>query len=157
MKYAEGTSVSCEQSRAEIERTLRRYGADSYCYGQEGKSAMIQFRLYNRIVRFILVLPDYNSDEFKLTPSKKHKRSESDHAKAWEAAQRQQWRCLALAIKAKLESVESGIASFEEEFLAHIVLPNGETCGNFMIPQITTAYEKGTMPSVLPMIGYSKK
>jgi hypothetical protein len=45
--------------------------------------------------------------------------------KAWKQAYHQRWRALALAIKA----VESGIATFEEEFLAHIALPNGSTVG----------------------------
>jgi hypothetical protein len=34
-KFAENTSVSAERSRAEIEKTLRRYGADQFMYGWE--------------------------------------------------------------------------------------------------------------------------
>lgn len=33
MAYAENTSVSSEKSRAEIERTLQKYGADQFMYG----------------------------------------------------------------------------------------------------------------------------
>ena len=40
---------------------------------------------------------------------------------------RQRWRALNLAIKAKLEAVESGIVTFDQEFLAHIVGPSGQT------------------------------
>lgn len=65
-------------------------------------------------------------------------------------AERQRWRALALVIKAKLEAVEAGITEFEEEFLAHIVLPNGGTVGQFMLPQVATAYETGQMPPLLP-------
>lgn len=56
---------------------------------------------------------------------------------------------MALVIKAKLEAVEAGIAAFEEEFLAHIVLPNGSTVGQFMMPQIAAVYETGRMPPLL--------
>lgn len=35
---------------------------------------------------------------------------------------RRRWRALLLGIKAKLEYVQSGIATFDEEFLAHIVI-----------------------------------
>lgn len=66
---------------------------------------------------------------------------------------RQRWRALALAIKAKLEAVETGIATFEEEFLNYIVLPDGVTVGEFIRPQIETAYATGTMPKMLPGIG----
>ena len=49
---------------------------------------------------------------------------------------RQRWRALALCIKAKLEAVECGITSFEEEFLAHVVMPNGQTFGKLALAQI---------------------
>jgi len=58
-----------------------------------------------------------------------------------------------LAIKAKLECVESGIASFEEEFLAYIVLPNQQTMGQLALPQIAQAYGGGKMP---PLLGYKE-
>jgi hypothetical protein len=45
----------------------------------------------------------------------------------WEQACRRRWRALALVIKAKLEAAEAGITEFEAAFLAHIVLPDGET------------------------------
>jgi len=53
-------------------------------------------------------------------------------------------------IKAKLEAVEAGIAVFEDEFMANIVLPNGSTVSQFMLPQIAQAYESGNMPNMLP-------
>lgn len=64
---------------------------------------------------------------------------------------RRRWRCLVIAIKAKLECVESGITTLEDEFMAHIVLPNGQTVGHVMLPQINASYEDGEMP---PLLGY---
>lgn len=49
----------------------------------------------------------------------------------------------------KLEAVESGITSLEDEFLAHIILPDGSTGGDFLKPQIELAYKEGKMPSLL--------
>lgn len=43
-RYAADTSVSVERSKAEIEKTLTRYGASAFAYGWEGDEAMIQFR-----------------------------------------------------------------------------------------------------------------
>ena len=37
-------------------------------------------------------------------------------------------------------------------FLAHIVLPDGTTAGQFIRPQIAAAYSTGTMPSMLPAL-----
>jgi hypothetical protein len=63
----------------------------------------------------------------------------------------QRWRALALVIKAKLEAVAAGITTVEQEFLAHIVLPDGHTTvGTWMAPQLAAAYDAGTMPALLP-------
>lgn len=63
------------------------------------------------------------------------------------------WRALALVIKAKLEAVAAGITTIEDEFLAHTVLPDGQTVGEFMQPQIAIAYERGSMPTTLMLEG----
>lgn len=149
--YASQTSVSVEKSRAEIESTLSRYGAGSFAYATDGAKAMIKFQAHDRYIRFILDLPDRKDRIFTHTRGGKGHSEWTDEVayKKWEQACRQKWRCLALAIKAKLESVESGIATFEEEFLAHIVMPNGQTVGHHMIPQIESAYKSGKMPAQL--------
>jgi hypothetical protein len=79
-------------------------------------------------------------------------RSPDAQRKAYEQAERQRWRALALVIKAKLEAVESGITEFEREFMAHIVLPGGGTVGDWMLPQIEQAYSSGQMPAMLPQM-----
>ena len=68
---------------------------------------------------------------------------------------RQTWRALALVVKAKLEAVDAGITVFEEEFLAHIVLPDGRTVGQFTLPQVESAYLTGKMPKLLPGLAES--
>lgn len=148
-RYAESTSVAADRSRAEIERTLARYGATAFGYGWSGDRAMVEFAMAGRRVRFILPMPDRADPDFTLTPTGRD-RSSSQAEAAWEQATRQRWRALSLVVKAKLEAVETGITSFEEEFLAHIVLPNGETVGQWAVPQVAQAYELGTMPALMP-------
>ena len=75
-RYAKGTHVPADRSKAEIERILTRYGADQFIYGWEAARAMIGFRYSGKLVRFILPLPDPDSDEFTLTPSGKCRRTE---------------------------------------------------------------------------------
>lgn len=152
-KFAASTDVSSEQSRAEIERTLQRYGADQFMYGWQEEQAIVMFRMGGRHIRFTLTMPDRNADEFWFTPTRRNKRSEAQAHKEWEQATRQRWRALALVIKAKLEAVESGITEFEDEFLAHIMLPDGSTVSQFMRPQVEAAYREGVMPSMLPALG----
>ncbi len=150
-KYAERTEVPIDRSKAEIEKTLMRYGADQFVYGTMLGRAMIAFRANDRFVRFTLPLPDPGSREFSRTPTG---RSRIKNAAQREFAQevRRRWRALSLNIKAKLEAVETGITTFEQEFMAHIVLPDGLTVGEFMTPQIELAYETKEMPKALPFL-----
>jgi hypothetical protein len=152
-KYAENTAVSTEKSRMEIERTLKKYGADQFLYGTSNNAAMVAFTMKCRQVRFILPLPDKNSDEFQYTPQRRNSRSASAVEEAWEQACRQRWRALYIVIKAKLEAIECGISVFEDEFMSNIVLPNNQLVGDYMRTQIEQAYLSGAMPPMLPMLG----
>lgn len=152
-KYAENTSVSSEKSRSEIERTLQRYGATGFAYGWETDKAIIAFKLKDRHIRFTLTMPDRKSNEISRTPGKGWSRSLESQNTAYDKAVRQRWRALALIVKAKLEAVDSGIVTIEEEFLAHIILPDNRTVSEWVAPQIEKAYLSGQMPKLLPGIG----
>ena len=78
-----------------------------------------------------------------------HQRTETAAFAEWQQACRQRWRALALVIKAKLEAVETGIATFEQEFLAYIVLPNGQSVGDTAIPAIEAAAAGKDLPPLL--------
>lgn len=152
-KYAAKTQVPVERSRAEIERTLVRYGAEQFVYGWDRTGAVIGFIVtteagQKRQVKFQLPLPDRTDREFT-----RHSRGPRDPAAAerlWEQACRQKWRALNLVVKAKLEAVEAGIATFEDEFLAYTMLPGGETVSQWLTPQLDTVYEQNRMPPMLP-------
>lgn len=148
-QYAKNTNVSSELSRLEIERILVKYGADNFAYATAKGQALIGFTMYNRQVKFILPLPMI--EDFSFTPTGRE-RTENSKFEAWEQACRQRWRALKLVIQAKLEAVECGISVFEDEFMSNIVLPGGQTVGDFMKPQIEQAYLKGEVPKMLPML-----
>jgi len=152
-RYARSTCVSSARSQEEIRATLRRYGAGQFVFGEEPTRALVGFLMNGRQIRFVLPLPDPRCREFTHTPARETERHLDDATMAWEQACRQRWRALALAVKAKLEAVESGIATFETEFLAYIVLPNRRTVGEWMLPQIEAAYSKKDMPALLPWGG----
>lgn len=152
-KYAEGTEVPADRSRLDIERTLQRYGATSFMYGWEGTRAVVAFQMKGRNVRFALPMPDRNSREFTHTPSRNVLRSEKQHQEAYEQAIRQRWRALLLVVKAKLEAVDCGITTFEQEFLANFILPDGRSVGDEVVPRLDQAYKDGGVPALLPGTG----
>jgi len=150
-RYAAKTEVPAEKSRMEIERTLTRYGADQFMYGWKDDGAVLGFRAMQRQVKFFLPLPDRNSKAFTHFQQGGYwkPRTASSQETLYDQACRQRWRALALVIKAKLEAVECGISEFENEFLANIILPDGQQVGQWLRPQIALAYERGNMPALL--------
>jgi len=143
MAYARDTTVSVDRSIAEITDTLRRYGADAFSHGWDAQQAYIAFRYKGKLVRFMVRMPD--SRLFAKTPTGKARQRAAAQT-AQEQEYRRRWRALALAIKAMLEMVESEITTFDEAFMAHLILPNNQTAGQYLLPQIDQAYETGSMP-----------
>ena len=148
--YAQRTGVPIDRSRSEVERTLTRYGADRFAYGWDGGQWVVGFRAHGKFLKFVVPVPDKKADGIATSP-KGRRRKLGSIERAWDIECRRRWRALALAIKAKLEMVESGISSFEVEFLPYIVLPGGETVGNWLAPQLDHVYKSGKMPKALPM------
>lgn len=146
MRYAEKTKVPTDRSKAEIERTLKRYGAEGFYYGWRGKTAILGFQAVDRHIQFKIDIPE--ADEFAKTP-KGRRRASNPRDTAHAQAIRQRWRALALTIKAKLEAIESGISTFEQEFLAFIVLPDGKRVIDHVLPTIESAYKTGQIPVAL--------
>jgi len=151
--YANRTETPVAKSKMEIERILTRYGASAFGYATEGTRAQVTFKAHGRFIALLIPLPDPDEDRFKYTTRAGRvtytRRTDASKVAAYELACRQVWRALALVIKAKLEAVDAGIASFENEFLAYTKLPDGQTVGAWMEPQIEEAYRLGAMPSVL--------
>lgn len=148
-RYAEKTAVPADRSKAEIEKTLQRYGATAFMSGQNASEAMIAFEASGRRVMFRLPLPDRMSKEVTHT-DKGARRTDAQTEDAFQQAIRQRWRALALCIKAKLEAVATGITSFEDEFMAHIVMPDGGTVAEHVRPRIADAYKNERMVPLLP-------
>lgn len=148
-QYAKGTDVPTDRSRAEIEKTLRRYGAAQFAYAWDDSHAILGFTAHERQVRFVVPLPDPAAREFTVTDTGRP-RSSTAAADAYERAVRQRWRVLALVVKAKLEAVDSGLIAFEDEFLSYTVLPGGMTVADAIRDRVAEAYATGEVPALLP-------
>lgn len=130
MAYATRTSVPVAHSQEEIRRTIARYGATGFVFGEASGHGLVLFEIANRRIKIALPLPKADDRSF-------------------DQKRRSRWRCLLLVIKAKLEAVSSGITTVEQEFMAHIVLPNGKVLGQEILPQIEESYRGGKMPPLL--------
>lgn len=137
MPYAQGTTVEVSKSKMEIEKLVTRAGATAFLAGSSStqKVSQVGFELKGRRILFRVNQPDqqkYGTGE------------------RFAAEDRRRWRCLLLSIKSKLECVATGIETFDEAFLAHIVMPDGSTVGQSTLPRIAEAYKSGKMLPLLP-------
>lgn len=125
--YAVDTKVPVTSSRSEIERELTKYGATSFGFALMSDKSSVFFEFDGRRIRFDL-------------PTK---------AGTSEKEQRSKWRALNLSIKAKLVSVDTGIETFEEAFLAHVVLADGQSLYSAVKDSVEQQYVTGKVGPLL--------
>jgi hypothetical protein len=125
MTYAARTDVPVAKTRTEIEALLRKVKASRIIHVDEPSEAIVMFNLEGRLIRFTIPVPENANDQRR----------------------RSIWRAILLVIKAKIEAVAQGITTVEQEWLAHVVLPDGQTVAQWIEPQLQIAYEAGAMPS----------
>lgn len=123
--YVRGASLTCASFQAEIRTLLTGAGAESIRLGP-GQSEAVTFTHGGRRFR-VAARPDGRG---------------RDHGSVQDAA-RHRWRLLAQLVRAKLEAVDAGIVTFEEEFLGAMVMPGGRTVYDAAAPGIAAAYRQG--------------
>jgi hypothetical protein len=55
-------------------------------------------------------------------------------------------------VQAKLEALDAGLFVFAHEFMAHLVLPGGETVADHIGPDLSRIMATGEMPPLLPKL-----
>lgn len=153
MSYAQGTEVPVSRSRQAIEDLLRKAGATAFASGYGDGRAVIGCSLRGRQLRFTMLAPDATEKRFT-HDGRGSRRTPAQVSSALEAEERRLWRALLLAIKSKLESVESRIETFDEAFLANVVLPGGRTVAEEAIPAVVESYRLGHVSGPLLQLGY---
>jgi tRNA nucleotidyltransferase/poly(A) polymerase len=133
MSYASATTVSVEKSRAEIDTLLGKHKAShrGIQVNEELGLAQIAFVIQGRKYRLDVPLPKQD----KMQLQRKH-----------EQECRSRWRAILLMLRAKLELVEIGVSTVEREFLADMVLANGETMHLAVANAIKAGLDTGKAP-----------
>lgn len=140
MAYAAGTNVSPERSIAEIKKYLQTHGAMKFGTLEQEDSVAIAFHAHNRDIRFRVPFPPLS--DYRLTETNIVRAPDAQH-RFWEQGVRQRYRALLLVIKAKFESIESGVTSFEQEFFPYVVMPGGQTIYEITSDQVAHILETG--------------
>lgn len=142
MAYAARTTVPVDRTRAEIEKILYKYHASAFAYMGSGTQHILLFEMQGRRMRFTLPMPE--------EATFRKGRTSVQAKAAYEQELRRRWRALALMIKAKLEAIESGIVTMEEEFLPYTVVAEGHTVYEWLQPQLERVYDGGYVPPLIP-------
>jgi hypothetical protein len=145
-QYANNTTVSPEKTQNDIRDTLRRYGAGKFGIMEETNKAYVMFEFDCLMIQLMVSLPDRK--EFEKTEAGRSRKPSAVN-EAYTQAVRQRWRALLLAIKAKLEAIECGISTIEKEFMAFVVMPDGKSLGDHLIPELKKISSTGKMPKLL--------
>jgi hypothetical protein len=147
MTYAKGTKVPVAKSKADIEALLMKHGATQYNAGWDSKLGLsrVVFQLHDRMFRFDVRLP--STAEFRITKGRS-KRNDADARAAADKEHMRLWRARLLIIKAKLELISEGESTVESEFLSDMMLADGSTVRETILPKIDASYESGRMPKL---------
>ena len=132
---------------------LTRYGATGFRTASEGGRTAIAFSVGRHRFRFMYdpSVPAQPAGAGRPGAARNllQPRSTAPGTRSEEEASRRYWHKLSMLIRAKLEAVAEGIASFDEEFLAYMVLPGGQTVLQNVGPGIARAYSTGTRTSIM--------
>lgn len=145
MAYAEGTTVPVEKSIGEIIGIIKRAGATRVAQMEEPEGFTVQFFLADRMIRFRVALPTL--EDVPIRRADHRMRTPAERAAKRDQMQRQRARALLLVIKAKVESIESQVETFEEAFLANVVMADGKTLYERVREPIALEYQSG-QPSI---------
>lgn len=132
-RFAERTSVPVGQTQGEIKDRLRKAGADQIAVFESESKTAIAFRLGWAMYRVTIPIPADPTNRAQ--------------------EERRSWRLMGLLIKSKLEAIREGASTVEREFLADMMLYDGQTVSERMGPELQLAHDQGRMPTQLMLEG----
>jgi hypothetical protein len=141
--YVRGSAVSCSASQAEIELMLTGHGAYGFRCASEPGKAVVAFSSDERRYRLVLSLLGPGATPPGPRGASPGQGRSLQGSKSVQEVARRRWRQLSSLIRAKFEAIDSGIVTFDEEFLAYMVMPDGGTVLEESAPRIAVAYEGG--------------
>lgn len=143
----ETTAVSIEKSQGEIRKLLYQHGARNFSFSEtevDGVSwAAVDFIHQEQRVRMRVPLKALDQRLISQKAQRAQTRTRDDIVRdLLDQEGKRIWRVIFHGLKARLVSVEEGVETFEEAFLAHLVDPMS---GLTMWEAMKTAVESGAL------------
>lgn len=123
-------ATSGDKAMAEIQRILQQFGCNKFgtMIDFEAGTLLVQFEWQGQRVTFPASFKGYAASWLKQNPwsSRRQSSQKEWERKALDIGSVAVYSILRDWIKAQVTAVETGLVSFEEVFLAHLLLPNGK-------------------------------
>src|SRR4029453_10050227 len=103
-RYAKNSKVTVDQSRADIQSVVARFGCHFDGFVHETFRSIVCFRGHGRWVRFVVPIKTKNDPQIEP----------------------ELWGGVLAGIKGRLINVKDGVETFEEAFYAHLVTETGK-------------------------------
>jgi len=139
-KYAAGTTVPVNRSKADLEKICIKYGAKNFSVLQNDFLTAIFFKYHDRVYRF-----DMDMGKIKIAKTG----NQVNDKKKFEAEERRRWRVMVITLKAMFESVENEVMDYELLFQPYTVLPDNTIIGHRISKQIDQLYAGDTAHDLL--------
>lgn len=159
MSYAKGTEVAVEKTVAELVSMVRRAGGAQIAQLDDHDRFVLAFSMSERQVRFVVEFDPPTHERFAKRRTNQHSwdwATDAQRLQASDQHRRERMRALLLVVKAKLESVDSKVETFEEAFLANVVMPDARTLYEHVREPIKDAYLLGPQSTARLLPGFSK-
>lgn len=147
-EYAKTSMVSVDKSKNELERIVKRFGAEGYVYGWKAGVVQIVFEVRNYVYNVKLPMVEPDDREFTHTPTGRQ-RTKKQATEYYEQEIRSRFRELVLLMKAKFVGIERGITTFDDEFLPKLRLPDGSTFGEWAERELPRVFDTHGTPEFL--------
>lgn len=129
------TKVSVPNTQSDIRKLLQKHKAKGIQFEEEWEKKTICVRFLYEIKQKLFVI----RIRAKISSLGEHGQME-----------RAVWRAVFWAIKSRMESIDFGIETFEEAFMAHIILEGDVTLADKIIPLLMIGQTQGILSLPAP-------
>lgn len=121
-RYAWGTKVSIDKSRSELMGLLAKHGVEDIATTHSAtRGDAVRFRIGERW--FELAVPRPTFEDVKVDYARISGTWDDNRDAEW----RRRWRAQLMLLKMKLEFIETGESTVENELMSHMLLRDGQT------------------------------
>ena len=154
-RYAKGTKVGVAKSREEIDRILRKWGADQLQWSEDVKGGKSMLRFLwefdgaEYCARFVVNVPSEAEIKDESVDGRTGEFSQNKFDQAMKRRGMVEHRELALLLKAIFVAVEAGLIQAEQILLPFLEDRDGQTVAELVLPHMKTIHKRGGVKLLL--------